>query len=442
MHTEIQHAQERVSMDDNFPFGHFLNIKEEINSEPREFKPEVISTPSNNNNKLKDSFKNDELKSITDEFKIQLQNVIPTQKYNTFFRDVLTVTNITDDSIEFTVTTPFIKKMIINHYYEALTSVCNLILGTTYKINVNVLNTTNTLNIPSENNEASETYSVKKASSVKETSFKIDGYTQGKEELIDQVNSTFIKHVKDNKFSQKIDKNKTFENFITGPSNNMAQAFAESVAKDPGGQYPQLYLYGNSGLGKTHLLNSICNYIEETQPNLRLCFTTANAFMTEMVLLIQDKRFEEFKRKYTEHVDVLIIDDIHELANKVRTQEEFFHIFNELQKRGKQLIFTSDKPPKDIDGIAERIKTRLTQALLIEIQQPDYETRMAILKKKALEKDIFLSDDVVTLIAKCIKTNIRELEGSLVKLGAYSDLMNVNVDLEIAKEQLRLLLMM
>ena len=136
--------------------------------------------------------------------------------------------------------------------------------------------------------------------------------------------------------------------------------------------------------------------------------------------------------------NILIIDDIHELKNKSRTQAEFFLIFNELQNKNKQLVFTSDKPPKEIIGIEERIRTRLSSALLIDIQQPDLETRIAILKKKAIEKDIYLDDEVINPIASCVKTNVRELEGKLVKLGAYSDLMNVDIDLEIAKDQLNL----
>jgi len=157
-----------------------------------------------------------------------------------------------------------------------------------------------------------------------------------------------------------------------------------------------------------------------------------------MVIAIQGNTISEFRRKYTELVDLLIIDDIHGLKNKSRTQAEFFYIFNELQSKGKQLVFTSDKSPKYIDGIEDRIRTRLSSALLIDIQQPDLETRIAILKKKAIEKDIYLDDDVINLIASCVKTNVRELEGNLVKLGAYSDLMNVDIDLEIAKKQLNI----
>jgi chromosomal replication initiator protein len=433
-------------MEENFPFNHFLSLKDNNINNLSNFKNK--SLPEKMEQKApqmdENAFEIDELKSITDEFLTHLENTIPPQKFKAFFKNTFTLTELGESSIEFTVTTSFIKKMIDSYYFQTLKDITSQILGSNdYKITINIINKNNlTSDVSTENKTVEEKpstdYSYKQGNSVKETSFKLDGYTQSKDDLMGEINSKVIQHLSDKKISQHIDITRTFDNFIVGPSNNMAQAFALSVAKDPGGQYPQLYLYGNSGLGKTHLLYAICNHINQTRPELRICFTTANAFWSEMVDFIQNKKFDQFRKKYTEKVDVMIIDDIHELKNKTRAQTEFFHIFNDLQRNGKQLIFTSDKTPKDIDGIEERIKTRLTQALLIEIQQPDIDTRVAILKKKALEKDIYLADDVVNLIATCIKNNIRELEGSLVKLGAYSELFNVDIDLEIAKEQLRL----
>jgi chromosomal replication initiator protein len=284
-----------------------------------------------------------------------------------------------------------------------------------------------------------EVGNLNKGSSVKDFTFKIEqNPIATTDEIFDEINSKEIKYLKESPTFGHIDKNKTFDNFIVGHSNNMAHAFSLAVSKDPGNVYPQLYLYGNSGLGKTHLLHAICNYIQDTQPNKRICLTSASDFTKEMVLAIQSKTIADFQRKYTDLVDVLIIDDIHELKDRPRTQQEFFQIFNELQNKKKQLVFTSDKVPKDINGIEERIRSRLSSALLIDVQQPDLETRCAILRKKAIERDIYISDDVINLIASCVKSNVRELEGKLIKLGAYSDLMNVDIDLEIAKEQLGL----
>jgi chromosomal replication initiator protein len=158
--------------------------------------------------------------------------------------------------------------------------------------------------------------------------------------------------------------------------------------------------------------------------------------MDELISLVQQNKFNDFVKKYTENIDVLMIDDIHELKDKKGTQDQFFHIFNELHNKGKQLVFTSDKQPKEIDGISERIKTRLQWGLVVDIQAPDLETRIAILKRKMESLDLYVSEDVLTLIASKIKTNIRELEGSLVKLKAVSELMNVEIEIDLVKEQL------
>ena len=165
---------------------------------------------------------------------------------------------------------------------------------------------------------------------------------------------------------------------------------------------------------------------------------TARDFMTEMVDYIKENKITEFVRKYTEIVDVLMIDDIHELKNKQRTQDEFFHVFNELHNKGKQLIFTSDKLPKEIDGIDERIKTRLQWGLVVDIQAPDLETRIAILKKKAEDLDLYIPEDIITLMAASIKSSIRELEGSLMSVSAYCSLNKSEIDVELVKNLLNL----
>lgn len=458
-------------MNDNFPFEHFINfnnndqldrnhnqiskaVSEQIgfnlffDDKKHEVTIEKNSLVNNYEKITKQDadFETEELKSITEEILQMVKNTISPNKYRAYFSSTFTVSSIKEDKIEFTVTTNFIKKMINEHYMGVLRHVLFDLFGSHYDIEIIVIKTNNSssdfLKNFKDNSFDDQQVQEQQNNNInnpKTPSFNLNTFTPSQSDILDEVNSKVIKHMNDNNsFGQKIDSNKTFENYIIGPSNNMAQAFAISVAKDPGKVYPQLYLYGNSGLGKTHLLHAICNFIIQSKPHLKICVTTANAFMSEMILSIQDKKDAQFRRKYTDLVDILIIDDIHELQNKQRTQNEFFHIFNELQSKGKQLIFTSDKPPKEIEGIEERIKTRLSSALLIEVQQPDLETRIAILRKKALERDIYLDDDVLNLIATCVKSNIRELEGSLIKLGAYSDLMKVDVDLEIAKEQLGL----
>jgi len=456
-------------MNENFPFDKFMkfNNNNELDDNNANITKFLQSDNSNLDNKLTpvepkqnqqvspDQFDFDELKSITDEILSIIKMNISSIKFNTYFTNTFTVSSLNDEMIEFSVTTKFIKMMIENHYKVLLEQAVMELMGKPFNVVISVMNSNkslssndgNILNTVNEHKNVSYTEEIFNSSNieeprrtvpVKEMSFKIDpSYTQSTDEIINQVNSKEMKHL-NNKIFGRIDKSKTFDNFVVGPSNNMAHAFSLAVSKDPGQTYPQLYLHGNSGLGKTHLLHAICNKIAEMYPQKRICFTSAGDFTKEMVLSIQSKTIAEFQRKYTDLVDVLIIDDIHELKDRVRTQAEFFHIFNELQNKRKQLIFTSDKSPKEISGIEDRIRTRLSSALLTDIQQPDLETRIAILKNKANERDIYISDDVINLIASCVRNNVRELEGKLIKLGAYSDLMNVDIDLEIAKEQLNL----
>lgn len=374
------------------------------------------------NNEKTDNYDNEELKSITEAILEIIKLNIQPNKYNTFFENVFTASSLNSTKVTFTVTTGFIKKMIENFYLDTLKAAVAELLGNDFEIEI--------LDMTRKSNDSSKS-SVK---TVGELKFKVD-YNQ---DHISQSETTVTK-INNNKF----DSTKRFENFIVGPSNNMAHAFSIAVSKEPGTVYPQLYIHGNSGLGKTHLLHSVCNYIKEHKPHLRVCFTTTTDFMSEMVMAIQgtksgSDKVAEFRRKYTELVDILIIDDIHELQGKTRTQAEFFYVFNQLTAKKKQLIFTSDKAPKEIIGLEDRVMTRLNSALIVDIQHPDLETRIAILKKKALEKDIYLDDQIINLIANSVKSSVRELEGKLVKLGAYSDLMNVDIDLEIAKQQLNL----
>ena len=267
------------------------------------------------------------------------------------------------------------------------------------------------------------------------------GLSPTKDDLMSTVESKYIEHIEQSRTNEiSVDPGKTFDTFVVGPSNNLTFAAARAVAQSPGkeGKYPCLYIYSSSGLGKTHLLQAMANGILESHPEKAVCLISAREFMKEMIDAIKDKKLSEFQRHYCENVDVLMIDDIHELKNKTSTQEEFFHVFNELRSQGKQLVFTSDKAPKEIDGIEERVITRLQWGLVTDIQRPDLETRMAILKKKALSIDFFLPDDVLYLVASSVKTSIRELEGSLIKLSASANVMGMEIDVETTRELLRL----
>jgi chromosomal replication initiator protein len=433
-------------MTQKFPFDHFLKLDNLNDLQPALQKTEMPVSPviieqtlksiSTSQPKLAPEFSSEELKTITEAVLEHIKSLINPNKFHAYFSNTLTVSAISPDAVEFVVTTSFIKKMVETHYQDTIKQALVEILGKEYQLVIQVLGSNASMS-SNEGNILNSIKPEKKTDAPKVNSFFIQDLTHTKDDLYKAVDSQVIEHMSSPAPSQ-IDTQKTFENFIIGPSNNIAHALAMAVAKDPGKTYPALYVYGNSGLGKTHLVHAIANCIQNNKPSSRISITSANKFMNEMIQAMQGQKFTEFRQKYVEKTDVLIIDDIHELKNRTGTQDQFFHIFNELIERGKQLVFTSDKPPKEIDGIEDRIRTRLSSALPVEVQQPDLETRIAILKKKAIEKDIYLSDDVVNLIAKCVKSNIRELEGCLIKLGAVTSILKVDIDLEVAKEHLNL----
>jgi chromosomal replication initiator protein len=428
-------------MTQKFPFNHFFKLETGGNQATvetnRVLADRTLQNLNNEDNKNNTEFDSDELKSITEALLDLIRNSINSNKYHAYFANTFTVSSVTENTVEFIVTTSFIKKMIETLYLDLVQKSVLEVLGKEYKIAIQVLGNASSKSISSNDDNILHSLRPKKNESVKNNTFFIDELAPTKDDLIKAIDSQVIEH-QSSTTSGQIDGNKTFNNFIIGPSNNIAHAFSMAVAKDPGKVYPALYIYGNSGLGKTHLTHAIANFVQNRSPSTRICMTSANRFMNEMVEAIKSNKSFDFRKKYTENTDVLIIDDVHELKNKTTTQEMFFHIFNELIERGKQLIFTSDKIPKEIDGLEDRIRTRLSSALPVEIQQPDLETRIAILKKKAVERDVYLSDDVVNLIAKCVKSNIRELEGCLIKLGAVTSILKVDIDLEVAKEHLKL----
>ena len=220
----------------------------------------------------------------------------------------------------------------------------------------------------------------------------------------------------------------TFENFIVGTSNRFAHAAAISVAKEPGKSYNPLMIYGNSGLGKTHLLLAIGQYIHEHQPEASIAYIKGDEFTNQMVNSIQSGKAEEFRQKYR-NVDLFLVDDIQFIAGKESTQEEFFHTFNKLYEEHKQIVMTSDRKPSDMLTLEDRLKTRFEWGLLADIQPPDYETRMAILKNKAQNLGLDLSDDVCNYIAVNVTNNVRQIEGTVKKILAYRDLNDMPLDL-------------
>ena len=227
----------------------------------------------------------------------------------------------------------------------------------------------------------------------------------------------------------------TFESFVVGNSNKFTHAACMSVAESLSSRYNPLFIYGGVGLGKTHLMQAIGNYVVQNS-NKKVLYVSSEKFTNEMINSIRDDRTEEFRVKYR-NIDFLLIDDIQFLAKKERTQEEFFHTFNALHEANKQIIISSDRPPKEIPTLEDRLRTRFEWGLITDITAPDYETRVAILRKKAQLENFDIPDEIMSYIAEKIDSNIRELEGALIRVIAYSSLNRTTINLDLAKESLK-----
>lgn len=227
-----------------------------------------------------------------------------------------------------------------------------------------------------------------------------------------------------------------FDNFVVGPFNELAHAAALAVSKNPGEVYNPLFIYGGVGLGKTHLIQATGNEIVKNFSDKKVKYVSTEKFVSGVISAIKNQEMESFKERYR-RIDVLILDDVQFLAGKEKTQEEFFHIFNALYEKNKQIIISSDRPPKTIPALTERLRSRFEGGMLTDISFPDFETRIAILKMKAGEQQLVLQDDVLEYIAKNIQQNIRELEGTVNQLVAYQKLQNKNPDIDVAKNLLK-----
>lgn len=228
----------------------------------------------------------------------------------------------------------------------------------------------------------------------------------------------------------------TFENFIVGLNNRFAYAASEAVVKAPAKAYNPLFIYGSVGLGKTHLLHAIGIKIKELHPKLTISCVSSEKFTNDLINSIKDKKTDSFREKYRT-VDILLVDDIQFLAGKEQTQEEFFHTFNDLHGQNKQIVITSDRPPKEIPTLEERLRTRFGWGLIADIQPPDLETRIAILRKKIELNNFIIQDEILHYIATQIPTNVREMEGALTRIVAYASLLNTEVTLSIASNVIK-----
>ena len=228
----------------------------------------------------------------------------------------------------------------------------------------------------------------------------------------------------------------TFESFVSGPSNQFAHAAAMAVSNNPATTYNPLFIYGGVGLGKTHLINAIGNEIHKRNNKTKICYYSSEKFTNELINSLRHARMEEFRNKFRS-IDILLIDDIQFIAGKKSTQEEFFHTFNALYESHKQIVVTSDKFPKEIPDLEERLRSRFEWGLIADIQAPDTETKQAILKMKADQNNIELPEDVIYFLANSISNNVRELEGYLIRIGAFSSLTSTPINIDMAKKVLK-----
>ena len=336
---------------------------------------------------------------------------ISRQNYDTWIRPVRLL-SVKGNGVILGVPNRFFKEWILDHYFEVLTRILMEVF---------------------EKEEVNLSFRIQKGE--KDGGKEAEGVSS-QEPREEEAKTTAPGAAQARQRLHGINPKYNFASFVVGPSNQFAHAAALAVAENPGRAYNPLFIYGGVGLGKTHLLNAICGYVKERSPRMRTTILTSEEFTNELIAAIHYNRMTEFRNKYRS-TDVLVIDDIQFIAGKERTQEEFFHTFNTLHEDFKQIVLSSDRIPKDMPDMEERLRSRFEWGLIADIQQPDLETKVAIVEKKAASEGITLPNDVAMFLATNIKSNIRELEGSLIRLGAYASLTGREVNLELAKGVLR-----
>jgi len=341
----------------------------------------------------------------------QLEQTLTPQHFSTWIKPIQFL-NLKDGVVFLEVPNRFISDWIKDHYIPIIKKIISEIISDPVQIDLGITSR-----------------KIQRPSSIKADEDPVECLPEKIPEKISQ-NS----RARNNSFNLNV--RYTFDEFVLGSSNQFACAAAMAVANNPATTYNPLFIYGGVGLGKTHLVNAIGNAILKNNPEMKVCYYTSEKFMNELINSLRYAKMDEFRNKFRS-MDVLLIDDVQFIAGKERTQEEFFHTFNALYDSHKQIVVTSDKFPKEIPGLEERLRSRFEWGLIADIQAPDMETKQAILKMKAEQNGIDLPEDVVFFLANSISSNVRELEGYLVRIGAYASLTATPVSLDMAQDVLK-----
>ncbi len=343
----------------------------------------------------------EEIKEVWEEVKRSFRENLSESTVNLWFNDIQ-VLSFADDIITLGINSQFKFEKIQNYYIDSIKEKFCSIFG--FSVGVNLIFT------------GSATADDEVRSSV---SFLNEKKSEKKELLSKNLPNYNFEY--------------TFENFIVGSTNKFAHAACVAVANNPATNYNPLFIYGNSGLGKTHLLYATINHMKKKNPRINIIYTKGEDFTNQMIACLTSKTMEDFRDKYRT-CDVLLIDDIQFIAGKISTQEEFFHTFNALYEEKKQIILTSDRPPRDIKTLEDRLKSRFEWGLIADIEPPDLELRIAIIKKKAEQVSVAIPDEVLTFLGENLRSNIRQIEGAIKKLAAFSFLQGKTITMDLAKE--------
>lgn len=372
-----------------------------------------------------------QLAAIWEQVLVLVQKDIAKPMFETWIKSTIMPISLDDTTLEIGVPKQFVKDWVETRYLSSINRSVNSVLQRTVEVKVLLID------------EGDESIEEAVALSQTQTTAAIEIQDQPEEkhqpspaEHVASQTTATPKVIAAEDVPVTLNPKYVFETFVIGNSNRFAHAAALAVAEVPARVYNPLFLYGGVGLGKTHLMHAIGHRIHQNHPHLKVVYISSEKFTNELISSIRDGNPESFRQKYR-HVDVLLVDDIQFLSNKERTQEEFFHTFNTLHEANKQIILSSDRAPREIQTLEDRLRSRFEWGLITDVQAPDLETRIAILRKKAMIESLSVPNDVMVYIASRIDNNIRELEGALIRVMAYGSLTNQPIDMDLATEALK-----